>query len=278
MSKRKLRRGVNGSDPTIRRVELHHYVLKSAAWESLPGDAIKLLIDVWKRHNGANNGEISYSCREAERIGLTQWQASRMFAILIERGFLVVVKNACFKAKDKKARVWRLTDEPYRSEPATKEFMSWRPPLTSDASREFFTVAPMLPDSSTGATLADESAVTVAPTLLKGPISTDPQSHQCYTYNLPWDGRTKRVPLPADWRPGRRATVEAKVEGLPTSRIFDVMALFRERYLDSGVTSDDWLREWRNFVREFLQKEKEAQNFWPRADEKHINATKGVPT
>jgi hypothetical protein len=86
--KKKLKRGVGRSDPTVRFVWLHHHVIKSAAWESLPGHAIKLLIDVWKRHNGENNDEIAYGCREAQQIGISQWQAGRMFDVLIDRGFL----------------------------------------------------------------------------------------------------------------------------------------------------------------------------------------------
>lgn len=65
VSRRKPKRGVGGSDPTIRYVGLTHLVLNSQAWKTLPGDAIKLLIDVWKRHNGVNNGEITYGCRGA---------------------------------------------------------------------------------------------------------------------------------------------------------------------------------------------------------------------
>jgi hypothetical protein len=107
MAKRKLRHGVGLSDPTKRRVELHHYLIKSEAWLSMHSDAKALLIDIWARHNGVNNGEISYSVREAARIGMTQWQASRMFAVLIERGFLVVVRDASFKTGKKLARTWR---------------------------------------------------------------------------------------------------------------------------------------------------------------------------
>jgi hypothetical protein len=55
------------------------------------------------RHNGVNNGEISFGCREAEKLlGWSYRKAARMFDILIERGFLVVVCNACFDLKTKK--------------------------------------------------------------------------------------------------------------------------------------------------------------------------------
>ena len=66
MSRRRLRfRGC-----TERWVGLPHWMMKSAAYQSLPGDAIKLLLAVWQRHNGLNNGEITFACREAASLGL----------------------------------------------------------------------------------------------------------------------------------------------------------------------------------------------------------------
>ena len=121
----KLKRGVGGS--TDRFIQLPHYMLKSAAWRSLPGEAIKLLIEVWRRHNGVNNGEISFACSEAPNtVGFSKATAARMFKILVDRGFLAVVRKAQFKSPW--ARSWRLTAERWRDRPATKEYMQWRPP------------------------------------------------------------------------------------------------------------------------------------------------------
>jgi hypothetical protein len=109
--KRNLKRAVGGSDPTVRHVRLKHYLLNSQAWMTMPEAACKLLLDVWKRHNGVNNGEISYGCREAQQIGLHRATAARMFDILIERGFLVVIRESTFGRK-KISRTWRITAEP----------------------------------------------------------------------------------------------------------------------------------------------------------------------
>jgi hypothetical protein len=168
MSKKKLRRGAGFSDTTRRFVPLRHYLLKSAAWTTMHSDAKALLIDVWTRYNGVNNGEISYSVREAEHIGITQWQASRMFAILIERGFLAVVKDASFKAARKQARSWRITDERCGGEPATKDFMGWRP-------ISFSSVAPTLPYSSTRASMSPKKPPSVAWVLPRGPKTAGSQ-------------------------------------------------------------------------------------------------------
>ena len=86
MSKKKLKRGVGGS--TDRFVLLPHYMLKSAAWRSLPSYAKALLIEVWVRHNGVNNGEISFGCGEASKtLDFGKTTAKRMFDVLVERGF-----------------------------------------------------------------------------------------------------------------------------------------------------------------------------------------------
>jgi hypothetical protein len=61
-----------------RFVALPHYMLRSPAWKTLPADAKALLIAVWERHNGMNNGEISYSVREAKEIGLSKSVTARM--------------------------------------------------------------------------------------------------------------------------------------------------------------------------------------------------------
>src|SRR6266446_6614469 len=90
-----------------RFVALPHYMLRSPAWKTLPPDAKALLIDVWMRHNVMNNGEISYSVREAGQIGLSRSVAARMFLVLVQRGFLEVRRNSTFTLKTKEARLWR---------------------------------------------------------------------------------------------------------------------------------------------------------------------------
>jgi hypothetical protein len=119
-----------------RFVALPHYMLKAPVWKTLPPDAKALLIEVWMRHNGMNNGEISYSVREAQAIGLSRSTAGRMFIILEERGFLEITRNATFSLKTKEARLWRLTMEPCNGERASRAFMRWtRESATSKPSK-----------------------------------------------------------------------------------------------------------------------------------------------
>ena len=68
VSRKKLKRGVGGSSD--RFIQIPHYMIDSPAWRGLPGDAVKALIQVWRHHNGVNNGEISFACSEApETLG-----------------------------------------------------------------------------------------------------------------------------------------------------------------------------------------------------------------
>ncbi|HLJ20094.1 MAG TPA: hypothetical protein VKU84_07845, partial [Stellaceae bacterium] len=125
----KKRRRSNGEGHT-RYVALQHWMLNHPAWKALSPDAKALLIEVWLRHNGTNNGTISYAVREAEVIGLSRNMAARAFAELVSRGFLVCTRASAFTVKTRAARLWRLTAErsgPTGSDPATKEFMTMQP-------------------------------------------------------------------------------------------------------------------------------------------------------
>lgn len=125
---RHARGNATGRNETVRFVALRHYMLKCPAWETLSGTSMKILIEVWKRHNGVNNGEIVFGTREAETIGIGKSQTAVALADLQQRGFLKVARNSTFTLKTKEARTWILTGEPYQDQPATKDFMRWLPP------------------------------------------------------------------------------------------------------------------------------------------------------
>jgi hypothetical protein len=117
-----------------RFIRLHHWMLKSPAWLALSPNAKAVLLHVWERHNGSNNGQIVYGVREAEKVGLSIPAAARALAELVELGFMRVTRSSSFDLKTKEARVWALTAEPIDDRPATREFMRWvgpksKPPL-----------------------------------------------------------------------------------------------------------------------------------------------------
>ena len=110
-----------------RFVALPHYLLNSEAWLTMSPPAKALLIEVWKRHNGVNNGEISYSVREAAVIGLSRSAAARAFQELQDRGFLRMVRASSFTLKTKEARTWQITAEKRGNGLSGGDFMRWKP-------------------------------------------------------------------------------------------------------------------------------------------------------
>ncbi len=118
-----------------RHIRLYHWILRSRAWNAASPNAKAVLIDVWARHNGANNGQIVYSASEAERVGLSKATGARALRELVELGFLRITRESAFTLKTKEARQWALTMEPVNDHPPTKEFVRWHPKETSPATR-----------------------------------------------------------------------------------------------------------------------------------------------
>lgn len=111
-----------------RHVRLYHWMLDSVAWKNLSPGACALLIAVWKRYNGNNNGCIPFSVREAAtEINVSKNIPSKLFQELIEKGFLKVVRNSNFDLKVRRSREWKLTAVECGDVPASKDFMHWRP-------------------------------------------------------------------------------------------------------------------------------------------------------
>ena len=107
-----------------RFVMLHHYVIDSPAYRSLSCTARSLLIEVWRRYNGSNNGHISFSSREAaERTGVSKNTAAKALRELEDRGFLKARQRGSFHLKIRHATEWTLTGEDLNGQPATKDFM-----------------------------------------------------------------------------------------------------------------------------------------------------------
>jgi hypothetical protein len=118
-------------EPGDRWVQLRHWLLKSAAWRSLTGNAAKLYVDLALRYNGNNNGRIPYSVSEAAKVlHVSPQTAMRTFKLLEDRGFIRCTKKGAFSLKAApKASEWRLTayDNDTPPQHATKDFMRWQP-------------------------------------------------------------------------------------------------------------------------------------------------------
>lgn len=118
-----------GRNETERFVKLDHWMLESASYAALRPVARALLVELARRFNGVNNGQIGLGEREAaERLGMTDRKAvRRAMAELQDAGFIVKTRAGGFNMKargDRRATEWRLTWLPCGDERSTREFMS----------------------------------------------------------------------------------------------------------------------------------------------------------
>ena len=66
-------------------------MLKSDAWRSLSGAAVKLYFELHTRYNGGNNGKLHLSMKEAAAIlGLGKATIKRAYDELIDKGFVAL--------------------------------------------------------------------------------------------------------------------------------------------------------------------------------------------
>lgn len=181
--------------------------MDSAAWRSLSGNAVKLLLHVSKRFNGINNGQIVYACRDAREIGLSRGTAARALSELIETGFLKITRDSAFRMKSKEAREWALTFEDIGTEKATKDFMRWEPPENhSTVSPVGPSVSPVGPSHQNLPEKPSKKGVTVSPVGPSEPDSDPSQSH-------PWDTSISTIPKPD--QPGAPATAPSTKKKRP---------------------------------------------------------------
>jgi hypothetical protein len=184
------------SSKSPRFVKLEYWVLNTVAWKTMPPDAKALYIEVCQRYDGGNNGEISYSVREAEQIGLSRSGAGRAFDALIERGFLKVRRASAFTLKTKEARTWQITAQPMGTAKASADFTRWAAPQSHQRDREtdttgtrkFKTQSQNQRSQSHQRDREPRNAtllpLTVPPAGLSAPKTTGSQSHQRDTSNL----------------------------------------------------------------------------------------------
>jgi DNA-binding transcriptional MocR family regulator len=105
--------------------------LKSEAWLSLSGAAVKVWLELHTRYNGGNNGRLHLSLNEAAKIlGLGKATVQRAYVELTEKGFLVLEVEGNWYSR--RAHDWRLTTKPMErfkgKEAATFDFRHWKQP------------------------------------------------------------------------------------------------------------------------------------------------------
>lgn len=108
---------------------LHYGLLKSAAWRSLPGAAVKVWFELHTRYNGGNNGNVRLSMNEAVKaLGISKGTAQRAFVELEEKGFIALHTPGNWYHR--KTHEWRLTTKPMQTakgkQPPTNDWKDWR--------------------------------------------------------------------------------------------------------------------------------------------------------
>lgn len=123
------RADATGRSEVLRFVQLYHWMLDCPAYASLRLIARALLVELARRFNGSNNGEIGLGEREAAaRLAVTDRKAvRRAFGELESAGFIVKTRAGAFSVKaadGRRASEWRLTWWGCGDALATKDFMS----------------------------------------------------------------------------------------------------------------------------------------------------------
>lgn len=115
-----------GRTKTESYVKLHRGVTNSEAWKSLTCEARCVLLEIWARHNGQNNGELPYSHREArEALHIGAGKVAAAFRHLQDRGFIILRTKGSFDWKAHRATEWEITTESYDGETAKRLYRGW---------------------------------------------------------------------------------------------------------------------------------------------------------
>ena len=129
------RRGKRSDDGQY--VTIPYAMLKSTAWRSLSGNAVRLWFELHTRFHGGSNGQLPLSFAAArELLGVGKASVQRACRELEERGFLVLEEEGNWY--NRRAHRWRLTTKPMQrakgKESATNDWRHWRPQKTKRGS------------------------------------------------------------------------------------------------------------------------------------------------
>ena len=120
LAQHRLRQGAGQSGGDVmgkRFLRLTFDLLDSETCRNLSADAFRVLIDMWKRHNGENNGEIAYSWRDAQAcLGKLDHPAcnDRVGTALRDieaSGLATVTRRGTAAPHRRRASLWRLSEE-----------------------------------------------------------------------------------------------------------------------------------------------------------------------
>lgn len=116
-------------------VALGDGLLTSEAWRSLSGSAIRYYIELRRRYNGINNGDLHLSLDEAKSV-LRMGKATALKAQqeLEKKGFIRKTKQGGFHQR--LATTWALTDESTAAALPTHAYKNWKPESKSSVPKQ----------------------------------------------------------------------------------------------------------------------------------------------
>ncbi len=101
-------------------------MLRSSAWRSLSGNAVKVYVELRSRYNGGNNGKLTLSLDEGARLlGIGKASVQRAFVELEAKGFVVRTRRGQWYGR--LASEWRVTEKGQDGHPPTDDWRRWRP-------------------------------------------------------------------------------------------------------------------------------------------------------
>jgi hypothetical protein len=111
--------------------------LKSNAWRSLSGSAVRVWLELHTRYHGGNNGSLILSYADAGQIlGLGKATVQRAYSELVAKGFLSLEREGNWY--NRRAHMWRLTTKPMQGVKgkvsATQDWHTYRPSKTKPGS------------------------------------------------------------------------------------------------------------------------------------------------
>ncbi len=109
-------------------VKLTYYFLKHPSWLELSSNAQLILIELRRRYNGHNNGQISLSCREAGKVAKCSKDTANRALLELEY-YSHVKRRKVGTFESGQASEYILTCEPYNGQPATNDWKHSRPRL-----------------------------------------------------------------------------------------------------------------------------------------------------
>jgi DNA-binding transcriptional ArsR family regulator len=107
-------------------IGLGYATVRSPAWRSLSGAAVKVWCELRSRYNGGNNGKLSLSLDEGARLlPLSKSTVRRALEELAAKGFIVLMRRGRWFGR--MASEWRVTDRSCNGYPASYDWKRWKP-------------------------------------------------------------------------------------------------------------------------------------------------------